>query len=136
MSSCILLPARRSSGFSLIEVVVAFSILALGLGALYRVLSTAARQAVLVQHYTEAMALAESKLGEASVGAWPRALDEGTTDGQFRWEQTVQPYSSEDEAADPKPDLVRLRIKVEVRWEHDGAPRSLVLTTVRLRRAA
>lgn len=125
-----------SRGFSLIEVVAALAILALALGALYRLLSTAARQASLAQHYTAAVSIAETKLVEAGADAGlARGSDAGLTERRFHWLRSVQPYSSADERPDPQADLLRFRITVEVRWDHDGAPHSVVLTTVRLRRA-
>lgn len=127
---------KRGAGFSLLEVIVAFAILALTLGALYQVLSSAARQAVLVQRYTAAVALAESRIAEAGSGrSLARSNETGVSGRHFHWRRTIQPYSTEDELAQAESALVRFRIVVEVRWEDDGTPRSVVLSTVRLRRS-
>jgi general secretion pathway protein I len=127
---------RRAAGWSLIEAVVALAILALALGTTYQVLSAAARRAALVQHYAEALALAESKLAEAATGAaLIRGAQSGITEQRFEWLRSVEPYSSDDELAEP-PEVVRYRIKVEVRWALDGQQRSLALSSVRLRYAS
>ena len=54
-------------GFTLIEILVAFTILALFLGAAFEVFSSAVRAAQVGDEYARALVLARSKLDEFSV---------------------------------------------------------------------
>jgi len=120
-------------GFSLLEVVVAFAILALTLGVLYQIFSSAARQAVHAQDFARALALAESKLTDAGiVDVLARGIQSGKTDDHFRWQRTVEPLPLPDEASKGPVALVPYRITVEVRWDDQRAQRRVALTTVRL----
>lgn len=124
---------KNCAGFSLLEVVVAFAILALTLGALYQIFASAARRAVLVQEYSHAVLLAESKLTE--VGAADvigTGTDAGEFDEQYRWWQRVEPYTPQDGAAARSSALIPYRVMVEVRWGQNEGQRSIALTTVRL----
>ena len=57
---------RTQTGFSLIEVVVALAIVALMLGAIYQVSNGAVRSTVRTDNYLRALAMAQSRLAEAS----------------------------------------------------------------------
>src|SRR5713101_6920446 len=63
------LPAdnRSSAGFTLIEILVAFTVATLLLGALYQVFSAGLRSSASAEHYADAVLLAESGL-DALVG--------------------------------------------------------------------
>ena len=117
------------AGFSLVEVVVAFAVLALALGVLYQIFSSTARQALVVQHYSRALAVADAKLTETGIND---ALAGGETDDGFRWQRSVEAYAPGDELAAPPAGLRAYRITVEVRWSHDGGERTVALGTVRL----
>lgn len=82
------LPARgaRQRGFSLIEVIAAFLLFALGFGVLLEILTGSLRIAHRSQDYTEATLWAESLLDQVGVG---EPLKEGNESGKFsddyRW---------------------------------------------------
>jgi general secretion pathway protein I len=122
----------RQSGFSLLEVLVAFSILALALGVLLQAFSTGVRGVTQSGLYSRAMLLAESKLAQAGRD---EALYEGEHSGEFddifRWRVAVIPYEAED--MDPrKLSLDPVAVTVEVEWdEGDRTPR-IALTGLRL----
>lgn len=123
----------RAAGFSLLEVVVAFAILAIALGALYQIFSSAARQATLVEDYMRALALAEVKLTEAGIAqALGSGVQGGETDDRLRWRRAVEPYVPAQELGGSS--LRPYRVAVEVRWIHDGRERAVALETVRLGR--
>jgi general secretion pathway protein I len=111
-------------GFSLLEVLVAFAVLAMVLGALYPIFSATAQQAVLAQDYTRAVSLAESKLADIELLA--PGVQSGESDARFHWLRTVERLAQQDA---PR---AAYRIRVEVRWEHRRAPRSVSLSTIRL----
>jgi len=113
-------PNRRSRGFTLIEVVVAFSLLAVGLAAAMQIAVGSMRQARSAESYTEAALYAQSLLDGLGVGS---RLEEGSDSGRFgehyRWELEVQPYEvASDPPIDPVMVPVQLyRVDLRVRWE-------------------
>ena len=86
-------PPHQSRGFSLLEILVAFTLLALAMGILMQVFSRGVNGAGLADQYAKATMMAESKL--ASVGI-ENILQEGDTNGRFnddfRWRLLISPY--------------------------------------------
>ena len=58
---------RPARGFTLLEVLVAFVVLAAGAGILYRTFSTGLTNVSTVSGYSEAIAIAEAKLGALGI---------------------------------------------------------------------
>ena len=90
--------ARLSQqGFSLLEVLVAFAILALSLGVLMQIFSRAMNATSVSETYSRAVALAEAKLN--SVGA-DIPLEEGVHSGDpedgMDWIVNIEPYQLQD----------------------------------------
>ena len=130
----------RAAGFSLLEVLAAFVILALVGTALFRLFSGALGNATLADEYSRATLYAESRLAAVSVEA---PLKEGTLqgnsdDGRYAWSAVVTPYTPPDST--PGFDsatttmAVRLwKLAVTVTWPGTaGSERSVALSTVRL----
>lgn len=123
---------RANRGFSLLEVLVAFTILAMLLGALFQVFSGGMHAARTGDRHTRAAIIAQSRL--AAVGVeYP--LDEGvasgTVDDDYHWRVTIGPYVDDQLPVSdslPRP----LSVNVEVFWEEGGAPRSVSLTSLYL----
>ena len=84
---------RRQQGFTLIEIVVAFAIMAVGLGLAMQIATSALRQTRQAAEHTQAALNAQSLLDIAGVG---ERLEEGSESGEFedgsRWELDVSPY--------------------------------------------
>jgi general secretion pathway protein I len=132
--------ATRAAGFSLIEVLVAFVILALVGTALFRVFSGALGNASLADEYSRATLYAESRI--AGIGV-ETPLREGTLqgtsdDGYYAWTVQVEPYTPPGitPAMQGTVDAmaVRLwRLAVTVRWPGaPGSERSIALATERV----
>lgn len=123
-----------NKGFSLIEVVVAFAVAALCLGAAAQVFSAATRHVGLVQDRMRALSLAETVLAAAGVTEplAPGVLS-GELSGGLQWRRTVERYPQVEEAEGTEPEWVAYRVTVEVRR---GAGRVLSIGSVRLGRAA
>lgn len=118
-------------GFTLVEVMVAFVILALTSGVVTVVFSNGLRVVADADGYTRAIAVAESKLAEFSV---PSKLVPGPAQGiagDVQWKTVVipgylEPVAPERARAIP-PDF--FRVKVQTSW---GDSRTIVLETMRL----
>ncbi|MFG3448662.1 prepilin-type N-terminal cleavage/methylation domain-containing protein [Stenotrophomonas sp. NPDC047960] len=120
---------KRQRGYSLLEVIVAFALLALALTLLLGSLSGAARQVHNADLRTRAMLHAQSLLAASGI---EQPLQEGRSqgdweDGSYRWELQVEPYVDARASALPQgamnavsgPTLAQLTL--QVRWgEGDG----------------
>ncbi len=134
-------PRRAAArGFSLLEVLVAFVILALVVTALFGLFGGALRNAATAEEWTRALLVAQSRLAES---ANVQPLREGTfagteSDARIAWQAVVAPYL----APQTNPELERqsesmttrlYRVTVDVRYPgDDGRDRTLSLSTVRL----
>ena len=83
--------ARRQRGFSLLELLVAFSIMAMSLGLLYRVAGGSLRSVSDVSQHQQATWLAESLLASRQVvraDGW----NESGESGGYNWQVRSSPY--------------------------------------------
>lgn len=118
---------KRQRGYSLLEVIVAFALLALALTLLLGSLSGAARQVHDADQRTRAMLHAQSLLAAAGVEA---PLEAGRTqgeweDGRYRWDLQVEPYvdarvDARSAALQPSADVATgpmlAQLTLQVRW--------------------
>ena len=127
----------RQRGFSLLEILVAFVILALSLGVLMQIYSDAMRNADLARDQTRATEIAQSLLASGDKLATEPTETEGTTADGFRWRVAVSPFADTAEAGGAvraSSGLDLWSIVVQVRWGSDGATgRSVRLATLRTR---
>jgi len=122
----------KQRGFSLLEVLVAFSILALVLGVLLNIFSTGLRGSGLAQHYTQAAILGDSLIG--AVGS-EIPLTSGSHQGQhgelFSWRVVISPSGLDSGGVLPE-GVEPLEVRVEVSWSDMGSERTLDFATLRL----
>jgi len=119
-------------GFSLLEILVAFSILAMALGVLYQIFSQGSRAAILTEEYTQAMIVAESRL--ASIGIDTNILmsgDQGTEDNKYHWTTSIQPYAGIDDSS-VLTGASLYEVNVNVAWESLGKPYGVELHSLKL----
>ncbi len=128
---------HRQHGFTLLEVVVAFALLAMALTLLLGVLSLASRQVRDSGDASRAVLHAQSLLAQVGVG---EILVPGEQKGEFergryRWKLRIEPYDDPDATAGvpmstaAAPGLVQLTLDVE--WGK-GAGQHLGWETLRL----
>ncbi|MCG6941200.1 MAG: prepilin-type N-terminal cleavage/methylation domain-containing protein [Thiohalocapsa sp.] len=124
----------HSRGFSLLEVLVAFAILAISLGVLLQIFQRAMSSTTVSSEYSRVVALAEAKLAE--VGA-DIPLEEGVHTGDpedgMDWIVNIQPYQpagwlGEDETLALQPYLVTAVASLPT----SAGARQVTLRTLRL----
>ncbi|MBI2565471.1 MAG: type II secretion system minor pseudopilin GspI [Candidatus Schekmanbacteria bacterium] len=86
--------SHAAAGFTLLEVMVAMAILAMGVVASMNIFSSGMASASRAKEHAAALVLAESKMTELTMKPM---LEEGTDSGElegteYRWESTVEPY--------------------------------------------
>lgn len=128
----------RSRGFTLIEVVVAFVLLAAIFSTGFEIFSKGLRRAGELDARADAIALAQSQLALAAADS---ALKEGETrgetpDGRFRWAVAVAQTTEGIDPERPVPSAFLLyRVAVHVGWRSgDGRDQGLDLATLQLGR--
>ncbi|BCU05675.1 type IV pilus modification PilV family protein [Allochromatium tepidum] len=124
---------RSQGGFSLLEVLVAFAILAVSLGVLLGIFSRATSATIASAQYSQAATLAESLL---NLVGHEIPLEEGTVSGEtesgFSWELTLFELDLADEFPTTTLSVRAYRINATVLWFDAGRPRRLMLATLKL----
>lgn len=131
-------PPRGERGYTLIEVIVAFAVLALALTLLLGILTGATRQVRWADEAGRAALHAQSLLDQTGVG---EALQPGHEEGEFeegryRWSLAVEPYRDPSAQQGPQPvdpgapQLLRLELLVQ--WGEGGPRQRLQLQSLRL----
>jgi len=128
-------PARgdcAQGGFSLLEVVVAFAILALSLGLLLQIFSRALHTTALSGDYSRAATLAQARINAVGIDI---PLEPGSHSGDaqddFFWQVAITPYEFDDSAWEPPLDA--FLVTSEVFWNGKGdKQRRIGLTSLRL----
>lgn len=124
---------QQERGFSLLEVLVAFSILSISLGVLLQTFALGLRNTSLADDYTQATMHAESVM--ATIGV-EQALEIGaqqdSINDKFFWRSSIELYVLEEKELDSNNGIEPYRVLVEVSWENAGKTRSVVLESLRL----
>jgi len=108
-------------GFSLLEVLIAFVILALVGTALFRLFGGAMNNAASADAWSRAVQVAQNQLAQASVMQPLRAMSANGRDGDVQWSLIVEPYNPpalEGETSQPAESLIyrMFRLEVDVRF--------------------
>jgi general secretion pathway protein I len=129
--------AGRQRGYTLIEVLVAFAVLAMALTLLLGTLSGATRQVRWAADAGRASLYAQSLLSELGVG---EALQPGQAEGEFddgryRWQLEVAPYVDPlrpPEVLDDPFAAQLLQVRLAVAWGEAGPAQRMQVDTLRL----
>lgn len=130
-------PSRRQRGYTLIEVVVAFALLAAAMTLLLGSLTNASKQVRGAADAGRAALHAQSLLDQIGVGEGlaPGRRDGELEDGRYRWELDVKPFV--DPTAPPRvgevigaPQL--MLVQLTMRWGDGGPRQRLQLDALRL----
>ena len=125
---------NKNRGFTLLETLVALSVLAVSLGVTYQVFSSALQGSSLADDYAQASMFADSHLAEIS-----KRIDRlsGVTEGaynqRYTWKLEVLPLDGTKTKAITKT-IQRYQVVLNVYWPGKNGPRSIQATTFRLGR--
>lgn len=117
---------KHQSGFSLLELLVAFAIMAMSLGLIYKSMGTSARNVGDLVLHQQASMLAESLLNTKDAVTDQGWNESGAFDA-FAWQVTSSPFTS----AINSPQLVPLHeIHITISWSDGSGPRQLEAQTL------
>ena len=121
----------KHKGFTLLETLVALSILAISLGVIYQIFGTSLRNMQYAKEYSYAQMFAESKLSELGKGIpVKQGRIEGDIDGKYFWVINVEPQSTN---AVSSQNLVQtFKVLFSIHWDSQGRQRSIDLVTYKL----
>lgn len=119
-------PRRESQGFSLLEVLIAFTITALALGVVFQIVGKGTTALGLGREYAHAIALAESQLAAASLDGGTTATA-GRVADQFDW---ILHTGAPTFPAEAPSTLTLKEVAVEVRWMSRGQTRAVHFVTL------
>jgi len=128
---------RRQQGFTLLEVVVAFVLLALVLVTAFQVFSSGLSRASTLDERSQALAIAQSRLASAGL---EDGLKEGESRGEspdrkYSWSLRVKLYNEEQASATSQPlaAVALYRVDSTVSWRgSDGREQAYSLSTLLL----
>ncbi len=125
---------KRQRGFSLIEMLAAFVVFAIGFSVMMDIAASSLRNARRAAENTEAALWAQSLVDAAGVES---KIEPGASSGEFdrkyRWDMQVSEWEPPSEATrfEGEAPLEMYRIEVVVRWGRGDAERTSKFVTVR-----
>ncbi len=134
------LMATGERGFTLLEVLVAFTLLALFFGALFQVFASGLAVTRSGETRSRAVLLAKSKLAEIGAdhrigpGSHFGVFKHGSPEGpRYRWRAELERYVEDDLGHADRGELVPYRVDLEIIWDADRSEDSLSLSSLVLR---
>lgn len=126
---------KPQAGFSLLETLVAFTVLALSVGVLLRIFGGGAQMTGKADEHARAVTLAESLLVEKACEECelPPGETGGEFDEQFRWVMRVEPYQPEGDAWPDNLPVEPFWVQITLEWGETEQPQTFGLGTLRVR---
>lgn len=123
---------ERPNGFTLLEVMVALTILAIGFVIALELAGSTMRAVSASEAYTSAVFLARQKMEELFLDpALEKGVEEGTSGG-YRWrKEVIEREPEEIRLGSEKPRARLLQLRVRVSWPGPGRERSVELVSLR-----
>ncbi|MCI0400772.1 MAG: prepilin-type N-terminal cleavage/methylation domain-containing protein [Gammaproteobacteria bacterium] len=123
---------HHNRGFSLLEVLVAFSIFAISLGVLFQIYHKGTQSAILSDEYTRAILIAQSKMASAGIEDDFEIGEYNSVESDlYSWVTRVRPYS-DGQNLNSNTNMTVREIEVTVYWDSLGRSRSVKLSTLKL----
>ncbi len=133
-----ILKAQR--GFTLLEILVALTLLAVFFGALFRVFAGGLAVTRSGETQSYAVLLAQSKLAEISAdhrlgpgSHFGEFESRGPESSRYRWRAELVRYSGDELGRADRGELVPYRVDLEISWQADFKQRSFALSSLVLR---
>ena len=120
------------NGFSLLEVIVALAIMAMGFVTVSQLFSGSIRSIGLSEQYLKATTLAHSKLGELEINNYnsPEFKGTFTNEKNYHWDLEISPYSSE--LNNTKNNIQLSEVTLNVHWVDANKIRNIKLNTLKV----
>lgn len=119
---------RSSSGFTLLEVIIALAIMGVGFALAMELLATGTRSAKVSEGYTLAVLLARQKMAAMlATPALKGSTEHGEFDGGLSWASEILPLE-QDEALPAQ----LYQVRVRVAWPSRRGEKSVDLYTLRM----
>ncbi len=119
---------RRHKGFSLLEILVAFSIMAVALTIVLRIFGSGVNNAVISEEYTLAVQIAESLMAKVGVEIpWQAGEISGNEGDRYDWRVLINPVAKSGSATagienaqmQSNASVQLMSINVRVAWGND-----------------
>jgi len=124
-------PSQR--GYTLIEVLVAFAILAMTLAVLYRIFAAGLLNIGVSSEYLQAVLIAERQLEAAGAGeSLQPGRREGIALGKYSWTQTIAAAAPAALVPGQQTRFAVFRVNVRVQWPGGRDMREIDLETLRI----
>ncbi len=121
-----LIGKRRAQGFSLLELLVAFAIMAISLGFIYKAMGTSTRQVATGVDLQQATLVMDGLLkSRDSVDG--QGWHEAGEQGNFTWQIDSEPYNL---GAAVVGSVRLFKVVLSVRWVDGGRPKVLTVETL------
>jgi general secretion pathway protein I len=124
---------QRQGGFTLLEILVAFIVLAVVGGSLLQLFQGGMRNVAYSAEYSRAALLARSRLAELE--AYPGLLpgeDEGAFDEHYRWRLVVTPYEDPLGEAGGVTGIELVHAELSILWDEADTARQFTVDTLLL----
>jgi general secretion pathway protein I len=123
---------RGHKGFTLLETLVAISILAISLVVILQLFSGGLKSSKLSDEYTRGIFHAREKMDEILLaGALTEGVIGGEFDDGFRWKAEALPLNIQ-EAKDVTLPVRAFNIKVDVMWDAGGQEKRFAISAIKL----
>jgi len=121
-----------NDGFTLIEILVAISILAISLVVILQLFSGGLKSSRLSDEYTRGIFHAREKMGEVLLS---KEVSAGETEGEFsdsfRWKCQIELIESVEEDEEKLP-FNMFNIKVDIIWDAGGKEKRFQVSTIKI----
>jgi len=119
-------------GFSLLEVIVALAIMAMGFVTVLQLFSGSIRSVSMSEQYLKATTLAQSKMGELEMNNYRASEFEGTfgNEENYRWQLDISPYTTTLNSEDNNIQLSEVLLRVL--WSDSNKLHNVELSTLKV----